>query len=141
MLLGATLAGQAFANAPVAAVHALAYPIGGIFHVPHGLSNALMLTHVMRFNAGACSRLYAELAETLLPNSSGSDEAKTEALTDHMETLIIASKIPRTLREVGIVEADIPRLVSDAMKQTRLLVNNPRELNEMNISEIYRAAL
>jgi alcohol dehydrogenase len=53
MLLGACLAGQAFSNAPVAAVHALAYPIGGIFHVPHGLSNSLVLPHVMRFNMPA----------------------------------------------------------------------------------------
>src|SRR5690606_31849109 len=53
MLLGATLAGQAFSNAPVAAVHALAYPLGGHFHVPHGLSNALVLSHVLRFNLPA----------------------------------------------------------------------------------------
>ena len=63
MLLGSMLAGMAFANAPVAAVHALAYPIGAIFHVPHGLSNALVLPHVLRFNLPAAEALYAELAE------------------------------------------------------------------------------
>ncbi len=62
MLLGACLAGQAFANAPVAAVHALAYPLGGHFHIPHGLSNALVLPEVIRFNAPAAAGLYAELA-------------------------------------------------------------------------------
>jgi len=65
MLLGATLAGQAFANAPVAAVHALAYPLGGHYHVPHGLSNALMLGPVLRFNVTATAPLYAELADML----------------------------------------------------------------------------
>ncbi len=67
MLLGACLAGQAFSNAPVAAVHALAYPIGGIFHVPHGLSNSLVLPHVLRFNLPQASRLYAELAGVVVP--------------------------------------------------------------------------
>ena len=65
MLLGATLAGGAFANSPVAAVHALAYPLGGHYHVPHGLSNALMLGPVLRFNARAAAALYAELADVL----------------------------------------------------------------------------
>ncbi len=69
MLLGACLAGQAFSNAPVAAVHALAYPIGGIFHVPHGLSNSLVLPHVLRFNASHAAPLYAELADIVVPGS------------------------------------------------------------------------
>jgi alcohol dehydrogenase len=141
MLLGATLAGQAFANAPVAAVHALAYPIGGIFHVPHGLSNSLVLSHVMRFNAVASAALYAELADMIVDGAGGSHESKTEALIAHMEGLVVASKIPRTLREVGIAESDLPRLTQDAMKQTRLLTNNPRELGEQDIFAIYSAAL
>jgi alcohol dehydrogenase len=141
MLLGATLAGQAFANAPVAAVHALAYPIGGIFHVPHGLSNSLVLAQVMRFNAEFAADRYAELADTVVPGASGSSEAKTEALIGHMEHLIEASGIPRTLREVGISAADLPKLASDAMKQTRLLTNNPRELTEADAFAIYSAAL
>ena len=75
MLLGSMLAGQAFANAPVAAVHALAYPLGGNYHIPHGLTNALVLPHVLRFNAPCASELYAELAplimpDVLLPNDS-----------------------------------------------------------------------
>ena len=70
MLLGAMLAGQAFSNAPVAAVHALAYPIGGMFHVPHGLSNALVLPHVLRFNLGHATPLYAELAAIVAPQAT-----------------------------------------------------------------------
>ncbi|CAN5365613.1 iron-containing alcohol dehydrogenase [soil metagenome] len=141
MLLGAMLAGQAFANAPVAAVHALAYPIGGIFHVPHGLSNALVLPHVLRFNAGSAAPLYAELADIAVNGCSGSDEARTEAFIAHLEMLAKETGIERTLREVGIVEADIARLTRDAMLQTRLLVNNPCDVCEQDIHAIYTAAL
>jgi alcohol dehydrogenase len=143
MLLGAMLAGQAFANAPVAAVHALAYPIGGIFHVPHGLSNALVLPHVMRFNAPVASHLYAQLADVVVPglaNEKGDDASKTDALIAHLEHLIVVTGIPRTLREVGVQSDDLPRMASDAMLQTRLLVNNPRPVEESDALAIYRAA-
>jgi alcohol dehydrogenase len=80
MLLGACLAGQAFSNAPVAAVHALAYPIGGIFHVAHGLSNSLVLPHVLRFNLPSATGLYAELAGIVVPHATGSEEARAHAL-------------------------------------------------------------
>ncbi|HEY8100016.1 MAG TPA: iron-containing alcohol dehydrogenase [Burkholderiaceae bacterium] len=140
MLLGAMLAGQAFANAPVAAVHALAYPIGGIFHVPHGLSNALVLPHVLRFNAAVAETHYAELAAIAVPGCTGSEEARTNALIAHVEMLSQATGIERSLREVGIVEADLMRLTKDAMLQTRLLVNNPRELSEQDVHAIYTAA-
>lgn len=141
MLLGAMLAGQAFSNAPVAAVHALAYPIGGIFHVPHGLSNALVLPHVLRFNASHAATSYAELAEILAPNIAGSEEARTEALIAAVETLAAQVGIATKLREVGITEADLDRLADDAMLQTRLLVNNPRELQRADARAIYAAAL
>lgn len=141
MLVGAMFAGQSFANSPVAAVHALAYPIGGIFHVAHGLSNALVLSHVMRFNAPAASKLYAELADVILPvKATGSDEAKTDALISHIEQMIVATGIPRTLREVGVKQDDIARMASDAMLQTRLLVNNPREVKEADAFAIYSSA-
>lgn len=140
MLLGAMLAGQSFANAPVAAVHALAYPIGGIFHVPHGLSNALVLPHVLRFNAEPAAQLYAQLADTIAPGASGSAADKTAALIARIEGLIIATAIPRTLREVGVKESDLPRMASDAMLQTRLLGNNPRPVTEADALAIYTAA-
>jgi alcohol dehydrogenase len=140
MLLGAMLAGQAFANAPVAAVHALAYPIGGIFHVPHGLSNALVLPHVLRFNAAAAESHYAELAVIAVPNCTGSQAARTNALIEHLEMLAAATGIESTLREVGIAQTDLARLTKDAMLQTRLLVNNPRELSELDVHAIYTAA-
>jgi len=140
-LLGACLAGQAFANAPVAAVHALAYPIGGIFHVPHGLSNSLVLPHVLRFNAPAAAPLYAELATIIVPHADGSDEARAEALSVAMQQIAIITGIERTLQQVGIGESDLDRLTDDAMLQTRLLGNNPQEVTRADARAIYAAAL
>ena len=141
MLLGAMLAGQAFSNAPVAAVHALAYPIGGIFHVPHGLSNALVLPHVLRFNASHAAGSYAELADIVAPGTQGTEEARSHALIAALEQLAKRVGIETTLREVGITEADLDRLADDAMLQTRLLVNNPRDLQRADARAIYAAAL
>lgn len=141
MLLGAMLAGQAFANAPVAAVHALAYPIGGIFHVPHGLSNALVLPHVLRFNAPAAAPLYAELAEIIAPEVPGSTEARCDALVTMLETIATRIGIETRLTQVGITESDLDRLADDAMLQTRLLTNNPCELTRADARAIYAAAL
>jgi alcohol dehydrogenase class IV len=140
MLLGAMLAGQAFANAPVAAVHALAYPVGALFHVPHGLSNSLVLPHVLRFNLPAAAPLYAELAAYFAPDASGSDEARAEALIAALDRMARRAGIATRLKEVGITEADLDRLADDAMKQTRLLVNNPREVSRDDAYAIYRAA-
>ena len=140
MLLGAMFAGQAFSNAPVAAVHALAYPVGGIFHVAHGLSNALVLPHVLRFNAPVAATLYADLARIIAPAAQGSDEARSAALIARIDEMMIATGIPRRLREVGVDRTDISRMARDAMLQTRLLVNNPREVTESDAFEIYSAA-
>jgi alcohol dehydrogenase len=141
MLLGACLAGQAFSNAPVAAVHALAYPIGGIFHVAHGLSNALVLPHVLRFNLPAAAHHYAELAGIVVPQASGGNEARAEALIAAMQQLGQMTGIATTLQQVGIVECDLDRLADDAMLQTRLLGNNPRDVTRSDARAIYAAAL
>ena len=141
MLLGAMLAGQAFSNAPVAAVHALAYPIGGTFHVPHGLSNSLVLPHVLRFNLPAAAGLYAELAEIVVPEASGSVEARAEALVVAMQQIATITGIERTLQQVGIKETDLDQLADDAMLQTRLLGNNPRTVTRDDARAIYAAAL
>jgi alcohol dehydrogenase len=140
MLLGATFAGQAFANSPVAAVHALAYPIGGIYHVPHGLSNALVLPHVLRFNADSAAHLYAELADVVVPGTTGSARDKTQALIEKLERMIAETAIPARLRDVGIEREGLGRMASDAMLQTRLLVNNPRPVSEADALAIYNAA-
>lgn len=143
MMLGATLAGQAFANAPVAAVHALAYPLGGQFHIPHGLSNSLVLPHVLRFNKSAAAHLYAELADIILPEVCSnlvSDDEKTDAFIEYLENLIIEVGLPNTLASVGIDQGSLDSLTKDALKQERLLVNNPKQMNEADILAIYQAA-
>ena len=142
MLLGACLAGQAFANAPVAAVHALAYPLGGHFHIPHGLSNALVLVQVMKFNLSHCADLYAELAPSISDTISldGSNQQIAKALIDFIASLIKQLKLPLSLAAMGVGESDINTLAKDAMLQTRLLVNNPKPVTLEDVKEIYRQA-
>jgi alcohol dehydrogenase class IV len=140
MLLGATLAGQAFANSPVAAVHALAYPLGGHYHVPHGLSNALMLGPVLRFNAKAAAPLYAELADVLGVEGEGDAAARSDVFVGHMEKLMDESGAPRRLRDVGVTDNTLAMLATDAMKQSRLLINNPVEVREEDALALYREA-
>ncbi|MCC5862429.1 MAG: iron-containing alcohol dehydrogenase, partial [Gammaproteobacteria bacterium] len=140
MLLGAMLAGQAFANAPVAAVHALAYPLGGHYHVPHGLSNALVLLPVLRFNAPAAAGLYAELLPCIDPEAKATTaSAGCEAFIAALDRLITDVALSRRLREQHIPEDDLPMLAADAMLQQRLLVNNPREVAEADALAIYRS--
>lgn len=142
MLLGAMLAGQAFANAPVAAVHALAYPLGGNYHIPHGLSNALVLPHVLRFNGSEAGHHYAELAAIILPGKQLSKEPLevTELLAQYFLELSADLGLPTTLREMAIAETDLPMLAREAMLQQRLLINNPRVLCEEDALAIYRQA-
>jgi len=141
MLLGACLAGMAFANAPVAAVHALAYPVGARFHVPHGLSNSLVLAPVARFNLPVATPLYAQLYEFVVPGATGTERQKAEALITYLAGLAGELGLPARLRDVGIGEGDIPQLASDAMMQTRLLVNNPRDVTEQDAAALYLEAL
>ena len=135
MLLGATLAGQAFANSPVAAVHALAYPLGGHYHMPHGLSNALMLPAVLRFNRQAVESQYLELA-ALLPQP----ESSFDGFVAWFEALIRDAELPVNLAQAQVPEQDLPMLAADAMQQQRLLVNNPVPVDEAAANALYRAA-
>lgn len=142
MLIGAMLAGQAFANAPVGAVHALAYPLGGHFHIPHGNSNALVLVEVMKFNLPAATREYAELALLLLPNLDNFSPAQqAQALIQHFADLLQKLNLTKTLNDYGITAQDIPRLADSAMQQTRLLQNNPRKLCLADAVQIYGALI
>ena len=141
MLLGSMLAGQAFANSPVAAVHALAYPLGGHFHIPHGLSNALVLPHVLRFNIVTSPAPYAELAPFVFPELSALEgQERAAAFCEKLAELSRACGLQPNLRAMNIPEDMLPRLASDAMNQTRLLVNNPRPVSEQDALSIYRAA-
>jgi alcohol dehydrogenase class IV len=143
MMLGSMWAGQAFANSPVAAVHALAYPIGGHYKVSHGLSNTLILPHVLRFNAEKFPELYAELAALAFPATQSQPQSHSESAMQFIEELVQLSKmcgLEQSLRDVNIEHGALPLLASEAMKQQRLLVNNPRILNEKDILGIYQAA-
>ncbi|MFK3780156.1 iron-containing alcohol dehydrogenase [Agrobacterium sp. NPDC089420] len=141
MLLGAMLAGQAFANSPVAAVHALAYPIGGRYHVPHGLSNSLVLPHVLRFNAAVCGDAYAELAPRLFPHLEPADRAeRLSGFLDGLASMPVRLNLPVRLRDVGIPQNGLSLLAENAMEQTRLLVNNPRTMSLSDAERIYEDA-
>lgn len=141
MLLGSMLAGQAFANSPVAAVHALAYPLGGHYHIPHGLSNALVLPHVLRFNAVVAPAPYAELAPHAFPDLAATEgQDRAAAFIERLARLSADCGLPQRLREMKIAADALPMLARDAMNQTRLLVNNPRPVTEADALAIYRAA-
>ncbi|OKH86801.1 iron-containing alcohol dehydrogenase [Thalassospira sp. TSL5-1] len=140
MLLGAMLAGQAFSNSPVAAVHALAYPLGGHYHLPHGLTNALMLGPVLRYNAKVAAPLYAELADVMGVEGTGDANTRSEAFVSHMLALMDESGAPRRLRDVNVTDNSLSMLAKDAMKQSRLLVNNPVEVTEEDALALYREA-
>ncbi|MDK1683571.1 iron-containing alcohol dehydrogenase [Acinetobacter terrestris] len=139
MLVGSMLAGQAFANAPVAAVHALAYPLGGHFHISHGHSNALVLTEVLKFNAPNTKQLYAELMCWLDPKSTGSTDGLCDLFIDHMQNHLDKSGLILKLKDLNVPENKLEQLANDAMLQTRLLQNNPRELQLQDARQIYEA--
>lgn len=140
MLVGAMLAGQAFANAPVAAVHAFAYPLGGRYHIPHGLSNALMLTTVLRFNIKGAEALYAELNEAVGGSPQDTVPASAESFVSRIADLLKASGAPLRLRDVGVRESDLELMAADAMKQQRLLQNNPVTVTPEDALQLYRQA-
>jgi alcohol dehydrogenase class IV len=141
MLLGAHLAGLAFSNAPVAGVHALAYPLGGLHHLPHGLTNALMLRHVLQHNLEPAREHYAELAEIVEPDCADlGSQARAALLIERLDELAKSSGLALRLRDYGVAFEEAPELAREAMKQTRLLVNNPCEITEGDAQRLYEAA-
>ena len=142
MLLAAHLAGVAFANAPVAGVHALAYPLGGHFHVPHGLSNALMLGPVLGHNMHAAMPLYAELGLMLDPALAPLGmQGRASGFVERLAGLLRATGLPQRLCEVGVTAAHLDLLAAEAMKQERLIVNNPCPISREDARRLYEAAL
>ena len=143
MLFGSMLAGKAFANSPVAAVHALAYPIGGLFNISHGLSNSLVLSNVMRFNSinEETKKNYANLASYVFKDldNTKSDEIVCNNFIDSLESLSKELKLPYRLRDLEIPEEACQLMASEAMKQTRLLINNPRKIEESDAFNIYKS--
>lgn len=139
-MYGAMLAGQAFANAPVGAVHAMAYPLGGHFHLSHGLSNALVLPYVLAFNLDVAEQHYADIGSALGLSDAGSTLDRANAFIDAMTALCERVGVRKPLRSFGITEADLPVLAADVMIQQRLLVNNPKDLTEEDALRIYEQA-
>lgn len=141
MLLGAMLAGQAFANAPVGAVHAMAYPIGALFHVSHGLSNALMLAPVLRFNIDVAAPLYAELGDVIGANDTGGYRERAEAFIARLSEICAATGVAQRLSQVGISHNDLPRMAEDVMKIERILKHNPRAMTYDDALRLYSDVL
>ena len=141
MLRASHLGGQCLGPVNTAAVHALAYPLGGEFHIPHGAANALLLPHVLRFNLDAAADRYAQVAEAL-----GCTRAHDEATTalrgvERIEALSENVGLERRLSAFGISPNAIPHMAAAAMTVQRLLVRNPREVTEPDALAIYQAAL
>jgi len=142
MLRGSMMAGIAFANAGVTAVHAFAYPIGAEFHIPHGIANTIMLIPVMKFNFLGNLPKFSNLADIFGEDTLGLSERKSaESMIKALEVLAEDLNVPRNLREFGVDEKHISDLAAGAMKVTRLLANNPRILTLEDAKEIYRMAL
>ncbi len=143
MLFGSMLAGKAFANSPVAAVHALAYPIGGLFNISHGLSNSLVLPSVMKFNSinKETKKNYANLAPFVFKDldNGKSDEIVCNNFIDRLESLSKELELPYRLRDLEIPMEACQLMASEAMKQNRLLVNNPRKIEESDAFNIYKS--
>ncbi|MFP3495595.1 iron-containing alcohol dehydrogenase [Pseudomonas sp. SIMBA_059] len=141
MATASLMAGMAFGNAGVGAVHALAYPLGGRFHIGHGVSNSLLLPYVMQWNKLACVERMRDIAEAMGVNVAGLSlvDAADQAVAA-MTRLCAAVEIPTGLRSFGIPEDAIPAMAAEAAGIERLMRNNPRQLSTADIEKIYRAA-
>ena len=140
MAMGSLYGGLCLGPVNTAAVHALSYPLGSRFHVAHGVSNAVLLPHVMRYNLSSAPERYAQVGLAL-----GVDEGATVLETaqrgaDRVTELYQQCGIPARLTELGVPEEAIEDMVRSAMTVTRLLKNNPRELTASDAEAVYRAA-
>ncbi len=141
MATASLMAGMAFGNAGVGAVHALAYPLGGRYHIPHGVSNALLLPYVMEWNKLACMERFRDIAAALGENvRSLSDAEAADKAVKAMRRLCERVNIPSGLRSFEIPESAISEMAEDASKIERLLNNNPRQLSKKEIEQIYQSA-
>jgi alcohol dehydrogenase class IV len=141
MLRASHLGGQCLGPVNTAAVHALAYPLGGEFHIAHGTANSLLLPHVLRFNLEAAPERYAEIAHAM--GCEKTSDAAADALKgiERIEVLSAAIGIERRLSAFGISQNMLPHMAAAAMTVQRLLVRNPREVTVADAQAIYEAAL
>ena len=142
MLLGAYYGGAAIAGSGTTAVHALSYPLGGRYHIPHGVSNAILFANVMRFNRDACKGRLASLCDSVYPESIKETEDKKADLLIHRITEIVKNtEIPVSLKSFGLNEENLEELALAGSQQTRLLQNNMKELSLDDIRAIYRQVI
>ena len=140
MLLAALFGGMCIASSSTTAVHALAYPLGGKYHIPHGLSNAVLLPHIMQFNLDATVEKFRDIAQAMGLDVIGiSAEAAAQKMIDNLFALVKELKINESLqlKERGITVADIDVMVEGAAKVTRLLNNNPKPMSREDMRDIY----
>jgi alcohol dehydrogenase len=141
MLMGSLLAGLALADAGVGAAHALAYPLGGNYRIPHGLANAILIPHVMEFNAPAAEKQFAAIARAMGEPVDGLPARRAaDAAVDAVRMLCYDIGIPSSLSQIGVPAEDIPMLVEGALKVTRPVENNPRKLETEDAQNIYESA-
>ena len=139
LALGSLYGGLCLGPVNTAAVHALSYPLGGEFHIPHGLSNAILLPSVMKFNAEVNVKRYAEVA-IALGCEPGKDDAETaQRGVDYIYELASSVGIPKRLTDLGIPQTAVDGMAHAAMKVQRLLKNNPREVTEQDAKDIYNS--
>lgn len=142
MSLGSFLAGVSLANAGVGAVHALAYPLGGQFHVSHGVANAVLFAAVLEYNLVGHLYKFARVAQLMgEPVDGRSPRGAAQLAVDAVRELIRDVGIPSGMRELGVSECDIETLTEGTSDQGRLLANNPRPMTKADIADIYRKAL
>jgi len=141
MSLAATMGGMAFTSGGLGAVHALAYPIGTGYHMSHGRSNAIMLSHVMRYNLPGNPEKYAAIAALMGKDVEGLSALEAALLSvEAVEELLTALQIPFHLHDYGIPKEDIPKLVEGGMKFSRLFITNPRDLKEGDVHSLFEGA-
>ena len=139
MAMGSMMGGIAFGNAGVGAVHALSYPIGGMFHVPHGVANTMVLPWAMEFNMLACLRWFRQIGEAMGENMDGlSDREAADKTVAALRLLADDLGVPQYLSDVDIPESAIPDLVEGAKTQARLWNNNPRKFTPEDMEQVYR---
>ncbi len=139
LALGSLYGGLCLGPVNTAAVHALSYPLGGEFHIPHGLSNAILLPSVMKFNMPASIKRYADVAIALGCEPGKSDEETAQRGVDFIYRLAEAVGIPQKLTDLGIPQTAVDGMAKAAMEVQRLLKNNPREVSEQDAKEIYNS--
>ena len=142
MLMGAFYGGIAITSSGTTAVHALSYPLGGKYHIPHGISNAIMMSPVMEFNKDACLEQFSRMCDRLRPDmSKNTSEEKAQYIIDEIKNIVEVTEIPVNLKEFGVTMNDLDFLVDAGSKVTRLLSNNLKELSLDDIKNIYLKVL